>query len=69
MVTEQMQEASFAQLHLFPMYCLVWNENYLLTWLHQVLKVNNTKYLTRLDNTSRERNIHVNYVYSRELKR
>lgn len=23
MVTEQMQEASFAQLHLFPMYCLV----------------------------------------------
>ena len=23
MVTEQMQEASFVQLHLFPMYCLV----------------------------------------------
>ena len=23
MVTEQMQEASFAQLHLLPMYCLV----------------------------------------------
>ena len=23
MVTEQMQEAPFAQLHLFPMYCLV----------------------------------------------
>ena len=40
-----MQEVSFAQLHLFPMYCLVWNENYLLTWLHPVLKVNNTKQL------------------------